>query len=73
MLVKLYGGEGGVSSEKRYSPAECTGIRKRRIEGSPDPAHVSTSYAERNNLTMRTRRTSPYAEQPHHADVHSPA
>ena len=49
MLMKLYGGESGVSSEKRYSPAVCTGVRKRRIEGSPDPAHVSTSYAERNN------------------------
>ena len=33
MLVKLYGGEGGVSSEKRYSPAECTGIRKRPHRG----------------------------------------
>ena len=34
-LVKLYGSEGGVSSEKRCSPAECTGIRKRRVEGRP--------------------------------------
>ena len=52
-LIKLYGSKGGVSSDKRYSPAECTGIRKRRIEGNPDLTHVSTSYVERNNLTMR--------------------
>ncbi len=37
----------------RYSPAECVGARKRHIEGKPDPAHVSTSYVERQNLTMR--------------------
>ena len=37
----------------RYSPAECTGIDKIKIEGAPDPSHVSTSYVERQNLTMR--------------------
>ena len=52
-LVKLYGSEGGKGAEVRYSPAECTGIRKRRVEGNPDDRHVSTSYVERNNLTMR--------------------
>jgi hypothetical protein len=46
----------GASSESakgRYSPAECIGTHKERIEGTPDPAHVSTSYVERSNLTMR--------------------
>jgi hypothetical protein len=37
----------------RYSPGECIGIEQRRVEGRPDPAHVSTSYAERSNLSMR--------------------
>jgi IS1 family transposase len=50
-LVKLYGEVPGPKG--RYSPAECTGIRKDRIEGNPDPKHVSTSYVERQNLTMR--------------------
>lgn len=52
-LVKLYGSEGGKSSEVRYSPAECTGIRKRTVEGNPDIAHVSTSHVERMNLSIR--------------------
>ena len=52
MLIKLYGAA-PESIKGRYSPAECIGIRKRRIEGDPDPKHVSTSYAERQNLTMR--------------------
>jgi len=52
-LVKLYGAVPGKGDERRYSPAECTGIRKTRIEGRPDLAHVSTSFVERQNLTMR--------------------
>jgi IS1 family transposase len=50
-LVKLYGES--PEAEKRYSPAVCTGTRKRVIEGRPDPAHISTSYVERQNLIMR--------------------
>ncbi len=50
-LVKLYGDT--VAGAGRYSPAACTGIRKFRIEGNPEKAHVSTSYVERQNLTMR--------------------
>ena len=51
-LVKLYG-NAPESMKGRYSPAECIGARKDRIEGSPDPKHISTSFAERQNLTMR--------------------
>jgi hypothetical protein len=36
------------------SPGKCVGAEKRRVEGKPDPAHISTSFAERSNLTMRT-------------------
>jgi IS1 family transposase len=39
--------------EGRYSPPVCTGARKDRMIGSPDPAHISTSYSERNNLNLR--------------------
>lgn len=52
MLVKMYG-PSTESAKGRYSPAECTGAKKMRIEGSPDFAHVSTSFAERQNKTMR--------------------
>lgn len=51
-LVKLYG-SAPEAMKGRYSPAECTGIRKRRVEGNPAKEDVSTSYVERSNLTMR--------------------
>lgn len=51
-LVKLYGAA-PEAAKGRYSPAECIGARKTRVEGNPDPAHISTSYVERQNLTMR--------------------
>jgi hypothetical protein len=51
MLVKLYGAD--LEHEARYSPAKCIGSRKDVISGNPDPKHVSTSYVERQNLTMR--------------------
>jgi hypothetical protein len=51
-LVKMYGAS-PESMKGRYSPAECTGIKKTAIEGKPDPKHISTSFVERQNLTMR--------------------
>jgi IS1 family transposase len=51
MLVKVYGSD--PESETRYSPAECISTEVVRIGGNPDPAHISTSYVERQNLTMR--------------------
>lgn len=51
--MKLCGSDGGISPEKRYGPAECTGTRKMKVFGKPYDAHISTSYVERNNLTMR--------------------
>ncbi len=51
MLVKLYGSD--PEAETRYSPAECIGCQTAAISGRPDPKHISTSYVERQNLTMR--------------------
>jgi len=51
-LVKLYG-SAPESAKGRYSPAECTGIRKNPIDGNPDVKLISTLYVERQNLTMR--------------------
>ena len=53
MLVKLYGQPAGNENERRYSPADCRGAEKTVIFGNPDPKHISTSYVERANLTMR--------------------
>ncbi len=53
MLIKLYGEPAGTGNERRYSPAECTEIEKRPIVGAPEESLISTSYVERQNLTMR--------------------
>ena len=50
-LVKVYGSD--PEAEKRYSPAKCLGCNMKTVTGTPNPKHVSTSYVERQNLTMR--------------------
>ena len=50
MLNKIYASS---QEETRYSPAQCIGCETRKVMGDPDPAHISTSYVERQNLSMR--------------------
>ncbi len=53
MLHKIYGQNPSPSATRRYRPAVCTGADVRIITGDPDPRNISTSYVERQNLTMR--------------------